>query len=154
MADKVYLTQAGYKKLKDELARLKSIDRVDVASKIKDAREIGDILENSVYDAAVDEQSYIEGRISEIEDMLTNAKVISSKHSKHKEVQIGCTVIVASKEQQHQFTLVGIDETDPEKNHISYESPVGKALLGAKLGDEVEVVTPQLTAKYKVLEIK
>lgn len=154
MADKTYITQRGKNKLKEELKFLRETRRIDVASKIKEARDAGDILENSVYDVAIDEQSYIEGRIGEIEGILSNAELLKLKNGRQEEVQIGCTVVVRINNDEHTFTLVGSVEADPSKKMISHESPLGKALLGAKRGDLVEVKTPTVNAKYKVIDIK
>ncbi len=149
------LTKEGYKKLKDELNYLRDIKRVDVATKIKEAREMGDVLENTVYDAAVEEQNYIENRIQELEDVVTNSKVIDSSNVKNKDsVQIGHTVVVECNGKKDQYTIVGSAEADPVSKFISHESPVGKALLGTKVGDLVEVTTPVARSVYKIVEIK
>ncbi len=150
---KYYLTPEGYKKLKAELKHLREVEVVNVAEKIKEARELdSDILENNVYDAVVEEQTLLENRIAEIEDILANAKIVEN-NDKNK-VDIGDVVVVKAEENIHEFKLVGSEEADPDKKYISHESPLGKALLGAKVGDVVEVETPITTIKYKVVSIK
>ncbi len=150
---KYFLTPEGYKKLKEELHRLREIDMVNVAEKIKAARELdADILENNVYDAAVEEQVLMENRIAEIEDILSNAKVV--ENSDKSKVDLGDVVVVKTEDDTHEFKLVGSEEADPEKKHISHESPLGKALLGAKVGDTVEVETPATKVRYTIVEIK
>ena len=153
MAEKSYLTQAGYKNLKTELTHLKKSARTAVAEKIREARDMGDVLENSVYDSALEEQGYIEGRIGELEEILTNSEIVK-KIKGTGIVEIGSPVVVEIRRQKETFTIVGSAEADPIKSIISNESPVGKALLGLKVGDTVEVKTPVFTAKYKVVQIK
>jgi transcription elongation factor GreA len=152
--NKNLLTKEGYEKLKSELEHLRNTKRVDVAAKIKEAREMGDILENTVYDAAVEEQDYIEARIKELEDILGNSKILAPSDLKHDFVQLGHTVTIECEGRKDQFTIVGSEEADPLSKMISHESPVGKALLGTKIGDTVEVKTPVFKAVYKIIEIK
>lgn len=154
MAEKFYLTQSGQKKLKEELHKLREVSRAQVATKIKDARDLGDVLENTVYDSALDEQAYIEGRISEIESTLANSDVISDKDISIDVVGIGSVVVVESDGHVDEFTIVGSAEADPMKRLISNESPVGKSLVGAKKNQIVEVKTPIFTVVYKIIDIK
>jgi len=154
MISKGFLTQAGYKTLKAELSQLKKVARGEIAEKIKDARDLGDVLENTVYDSALEEQGYIEGRISELEEILSNSEIVKAKSGKKDVVEVGCTVEVDVDGKSQLFTIVGSAEADPIKKIISNESPVGKALIGLKIGDVVEVKTPLFTAKYKILKIK
>lgn len=154
MSEKKYITTEGYKKLKQELNQLREVSRAKIAAKIKEARDMGDVLENLVYDAALDEQGYIEGRISEIEETLLSSEIITKKDISKEIVEIGATVIVQIETNIDTFTIVGSAEADPIKRLISNESPVGKALLGAKINDIVEVKTPIFTAVYKIVEIK
>jgi transcription elongation factor GreA len=149
---KILLTQEGHDKLKEELEYLRNTKRNEVAIKIKDAREMGDVLENIAYDNALEEQGYVEGRIIEIDEILNNSQVVSNVSSS--KVDLGCTVTVEYEGKKDVFTIVGSVEADPGKRMISHESPVGSALLGAKVGDLVEVKTPIFTAVYKVIEIK
>jgi|SRR3989338_485611 len=154
MSEKLYLTQSGHKKLKEELNHLRDVARVEVATKIRDARDLGDVLENTVYDSSLDEQAYIEGRIGEIEATLANSKIISDKDITLDIVGIGNVVVVESDGRIDEFTIVGSAEADPMKRLISNESPVGKSLIGAKKNQLVEVKTPIFTVIYKVIDIK
>jgi transcription elongation factor GreA len=153
MAKKFILTKEGLKNLKSEYEELVKIKRPAIAARINRAREFGDLAENSEYDAAKEEQNLIEHRISELEDVLHGAKIIESIQ-KTDFVVIGSTVVVEVDGQTDEFTIVGTMEADPAKRKISNESPVGQALLGAKLGDVVEVNTPIIQAKYKIIKIK
>jgi transcription elongation factor GreA len=152
MAVQNYLTQVGHKKLKEELDHLRNFARVEVAAKIKEARDMGNIEENLVYDAALEEQGYVEGRIAEIEDLLANSIVVEDVKSDT--VVLGSVVIVEFSGRKDTFRIVGSAESDPIKRLISNESPVGKALLGAKIGDVVVVKTPVIVVEYKIVEIK
>src|SRR3990167_307619 len=122
MAEKSYLTQAGYKNLKTELTHLKKSARTAVAEKIREARDMGDVLENSVYDSALEEQGYIEGRIGELEEILTNSEIVK-KIKGTGIVEIGSTVVVEIGSKKETFTIVGSAEADPIKSIISNESP-------------------------------
>ena len=149
----VYVTTEGLAEAKSELEYLKKTKRVQVAERIQTAREFGDLAENSEYDAAMDEAAMIENRISELEDILTNVKVIvESKQSDF--IVIGSTVKIEMDNEDDEFTIVGRVEADPSKKRISNESPLGSALLGAKVGETVEVATPIVRYKCKILEIK
>jgi len=148
-----YLTPYGLERVKGELNYLKKIKRVQVTERIKVAREFGDLAENSEYDAAMDEQAMVENRIVELEEILRNAKVIS-KEGNNEFVIIGSTVQIEMDGEIDEFTIVGRVEANPAKKRISNESPVGSALLGAKVGDEVEVATPIVRYKCKILKIK
>ncbi len=157
MADqKMILTKDGLKKLQDELENLKSVRRIEVAERIKQAIAFGDISENSEYDDAKNEQAFIEGRIQELEQKLRNVEVISDEKKSKKEVTMGCTVILRDIEfnEDMEYTLVGTAEADPEAMRISNESPVGAAILGQKVGKVVEVQAPVGTIKYKIMKIK
>lgn len=157
MADqKMILTKDGLKKLQDELETLKSVRRIEVAERIKQAIAFGDISENSEYDDAKNEQAFIEGRIQELEQKLRNVEVISDEKKSKKEVTMGCTVILRDIEfnEDMEYTLVGTAEADPEAMRISNESPVGAAILGQKVGKVVEVQAPVGTIKYKIMKIK
>ena len=153
---KMILTKDGLKKLQDELENLKSVRRIEVAERIKQAIAFGDISENSEYDDAKNEQAFIEGRIQELEQKLRNVEVISEDKKSKKEVTMGCTVVVRDMELEEdmEYTLVGTAEADPEAMRISNESPVGAAILGQKVGKVVEVQAPVGTIKYKIMKIK
>lgn len=149
----VYLTAKGLIEARAELEYLKKTKRAQIAERIHQAREYGDLAENSEYDTAMDEQSLAENRISELESILKSAKVIADPNTQDF-VVIGSTVKIEMDDGIDQFTIVGRVEADPSKNRISNESPLGTALLGAKKGEEVEVTTPIVRYKCKVLEIK
>ena len=155
-AKKNLLTYAGLKKLEDELHDLKVVKRKEVAEKIKEAREQGDLSENAEYDAAKDEQRDIEARIEELEKILKNAEVVVEDDVDLDTINIGCTVDVYDKEFEEEivFQLVGSTEANSLEGKISNESPVGKALIGAHTNDIVEVEMPSGIMKYKVLEIQ
>lgn len=148
-----YLTEQGLSNAKAELAFLKNTRRSEIAEIIHQAREYGDLAENSEYDAALEEQSMVESRVAELERILKGAKVISNQQIGDF-VVIGSTVKIEMDDGIDEFTIVGRVEADPSKKRISNESPLGSALVGAKKGEEVEVTTPIVRYKCKVLEIK
>ena len=152
-AKSVYLTSKGLSEAQAELEYLKKTKRAQIAERIHQAREYGDLAENSEYDTAIEEQSLPENRINELENILKGAKVIVKSHSSDF-VVIGSTVRVEIDKEADEFTIVGRVEADPSKKRISNESPLGSALLGAKKGEEIEVTTPIIRYKCKVLEIK
>ena len=157
MADKkTILTYAGLKALEEELENLKAVKRKEVAAKIKEAREQGDLSENAEYDAAKDEQRDIEARIEEIEKILKNAEVVVEDEVDFDKINIGCSVLVYDKEfdEEIQFKIVGSTEANSLQGKISNESPVGQALLGKKVGDEIQVETQAGVMEYKVLKIE
>ena len=156
MADKKnIMTYAGLKKLQDELQDLKVNQRREIAQKIKEAREQGDLSENAEYDAAKDEQRDIEARIEQIVQILKNAEVVDEDEVDLDKINIGCLVRVLDIEydEEEEYKLVGSSEASSLQNKISNESPFGKALIGAKVGDVVEVEAPAGVVKYKVLSI-
>lgn len=150
------LTYAGLKALEDELHDLKVVKRKEVAQKIKEAREQGDLSENAEYDAAKDEQRDIEARIEEIEKILKNAEVVVEDEVDLDTINVGCTVKVLDKEydEEMEFKLVGSSEANSLQGKISNESPVGKALIGASVGETVTVETQAGEMQYQVLEIQ
>jgi transcription elongation factor GreA len=150
------LTYAGLKKLEDELHDLKVVRRKEVAEKIKEAREQGDLSENAEYDAAKDEQRDIEARIEEIEKILKNAEVVVEDEVDLDKISVGCKVKVYDFEfeEEIEFKIVGSTEANSLEGKISNESPVGHALIGATVGDIVEVEMPAGIMKYKVLGIE
>ena len=155
-AKKTLLTYTGLKKLEDELENLKVVKRKEVAGKIKEAREQGDLSENAEYDAAKDEQRDIEARIEELEAILKNAEVVVEDDVDLDTINIGCTVDVYDKEFEEEivFQLVGSTEANSLEGKISNESPVGQALMGKKVNDVVDVETQAGVIQYKVLDIK
>lgn len=157
MADKkTILTYAGLRNLEEELENLKVVRRKEVAGKIKEAREQGDLSENAEYDAAKDEQRDIEARIDELEKILKNAEVVVEDEVDLDSISIGCTVTVydIEFEEEMEFKIVGSTEANSLAGKISNESPVGQALLGKKVGETVEVETQAGVIEYKVLKIE
>jgi len=148
--EKIYLTSEGYNKLQKEYDELVNVKRKEVTQRIARAREYGDISENSEYDSARDEQSFIEGRILELQEILKSAQVLT-KHNKNA-VDIGSKVKVEIDGDIDEFIIVSSVEADPSEGKISNESPVGSALVGAKLGDVI-TVSSTIKATYKILEI-
>lgn len=149
------LTYEGLRKLEDELQDLKVNKRREIAQKIKEAREQGDLSENAEYDAAKDEQRDIEARIEQIEKILKNAEVVLDEEVDLDKINIGCVVRVLDIEysEEEEYKLVGSSEASSLENKISNESPIGQALIGAKIGDVVDVEAPSGTIQYKVLSI-
>ena len=157
MADKKHiLTYTGLKQYEDELQDLKVNKRQEIAQKIKEAREQGDLSENAEYDAAKDEQRDIEARIEQLEKLLKNAEVVVEEEIDLENINIGCRVKVLDMEfdEEMEFKIVGSTEANSLQNKISNESPVGHALLGKKAGDIVDVETQAGVIQYKVLEIQ
>ncbi len=156
MEKKNLMTYAGLKKLEDELHELKVVRRKEVAEKIKEAREQGDLSENAEYDAAKDEQRDIEARIEELEAILKNAEVVVEDEADTEKINVGCKVLVHDEEfdEEVEFKIVGSTEANSLQGKISNESPLGKALIGAKVGDKVSVEAPAGMMEYKVLKIE
>ena len=157
MADKKHiLTYAGLKRYEDELQNLKVVRRKEVAQKIKEAREQGDLSENAEYDAAKDEQRDIELRIEELEKLLKNAEVVVEEEIDVNKINIGCKVKLLDVEydEEMEFYIVGSTEANSLQNKISNEAPVGRALIGKSVGDVVDVETQAGIIQYKVLEIQ
>ena len=155
MDKKNILTYEGLKKLEDELEELKVVKRKEVADKIREAREQGDLSENAEYDAAKDEQRDIEARIEEIEKILKNAEVVVEEEADLGKVSIGCNVKILDMEfdEELEYKIVGSMEANSLKGKISNESPVGKALMGKVVGDVVTVETQVGELQYKILSI-
>ncbi|MBI3260816.1 transcription elongation factor GreA [Candidatus Berkelbacteria bacterium] len=148
----VVISPAGLDKLKQELRHHKEVRRPDVISRIAQAREYGDLSENAEYEDARNEQSFIEGRIQELEDMIKHAQVVA-KASGNGHTTIGSTVKVKLNGKSMTFMLVGSQEADPTNGKISIESPIGKALLNQKAGETVEVEVPAGKTRYQILSI-
>ena len=155
-AKKNILTYEGLKKYEEELQDLKVVKRREVAEKIKEAREQGDLSENAEYDAAKDEQRDIEARIEELEKILKNAEVVDEDEVDLEVINIGCRVKILDVEynDELEYKIVGSTEANSLKGKISNESPVGKALIGKKVGDVITVETQAGAFQYKVLEIQ
>ena len=151
------ITAEGLQKLEEELAQRKGAIREEILERIKEARAQGDLSENSEYDQAKEDQGKNESRIVELEQMIKTAVIIdTSASSKEGKVSLGCTVVLKDMEtdEEETYTLVGTTEADPFDNKISNESPVGKAVIGKKIGDVVVAVTPAGELSYKILEVK
>jgi transcription elongation factor GreA len=149
------ITAEGKKKLEERLNYLKNVARREVAERIKEAREFGDISENAEYDAAKEEQAMIEGEIFEIENKLRTAVVIEEGQHDVDVVSVGSTVKILDLDLNEKFTykIVGAAESDPDQNKLSKESPIGKALLGHKQNEIIEVTVPSGKIKFKILKI-
>ena len=156
MDKKNILTYEGLKKLEDELENLKVVRRKEVSQKIKEAREQGDLSENAEYDAEKDEQRDIEARIEDIEKILKNAEVVVEEEVDLDKISIGCKVRILDMEfdEELEYKIVGSTEANSLKGKISNESPVGRALIGSKVGDVITVETQAGELSYKVLEIQ
>jgi transcription elongation factor GreA len=152
----VILTQEGYKKLTQEIEYLSTEKRREVADRIRTAREFGDIAENAEYDDAKNEQALLEHRIATLEERMRNARVIEKKDIAKDVVSVGSKVRLRDLDakQTVEYRIVGSAEADPAENKLSNESPVGKAILGKKKGETVEVSAPRGAMKFKILEIK
>lgn len=152
---KIILTYSGLKEFEAELQNLKVIRRKDVAQKIKEAREQGDLSENAEYDAAKEEQGEIETRIVYIEKMLKNVEVIDENEVDISSIGVGCKVILFDIEfdEEIEYAIVGSTESDPLSGKISNESPVGEAIMGLKVGEIAKVTTPAGLLRFKVIEI-
>ena len=152
----VILTSEGYTKLKEEIETLSTVKRRDVAERIKHAREFGDIAENSEYDDAKNEQAMLEHRIAMLEERLAHARVIEADEISSDAVGIGTRVRLKDIDANEtiEYTIVGSAEANPQENRLSNESPVGKAILGKKKGEVVEVAAPRGSLKFKIMDIK
>ena len=152
----VLLTEEGYQKLEEELKYLKGTKKMEVAERIKVAREFGDISENSEYDEAKNEQAQMEARIAQIEAMLKNVKLIDEEEIDTDKVSVGCKIKVKDLtfKETVEYTIVGSTEADPFAGKLSDESPVGAAFIGKGVGDKVSVETPGGTCEYKIMAIE
>lgn len=153
MEEKI-LTPQGAKKLKEKLEGLRA-KRPEIIGKLKFARSLGDLSENAEYASARHEQALVEGQIKEIENILRHAKIVSrgEKEAVGQKVEVGCKVRVESSNSEEEFTIVGATEANPAKKEISCESPLGKALVGRGVGDEVSIVVPVGAIKLKILKV-
>lgn len=152
-----FLTKEGYQKLADELEYLRTQKRAEVANRLHEAMDGGELIENAEYEAAKNEQAFVEGRIQELEMILASARVIDDKDKKEKPdlVAVGSTVTIREAEgKPEKYTIVGAAEANPREGKISNESPIGKAILNHRAGDEVNVEAPGGTYKVKVVKIE
>ncbi len=156
MEREVVLTEEGYHKLKEEIDYLSNVKRREVADRIKEAREFGDISENSEYDDAKNEQAQLEARILGLEQQLRNARVVDAETVSTETVSIGARVTLkdlASKKNT-EYSLVGSAEANPREHKLSSESPLGKAIIGRKKGEKITVATPRGAMEYQVMKIQ
>ena len=151
----VILTTEGFKELQKQLDFLTKVRRKEVADRIKQSIEFGDLSENSEYDDAKNEQAFVEGKILQLKEMLTNAQVIDNRKVHTDKVDVGSLVTLRdmSTKRLSEYHLVGFAEADPENHRISNESPVGRAILGRKSGEIVEVEAPQGIVRYRIVKI-
>ncbi len=147
-----YLSREGLQKLREELEQMVSVRRSEIATRIHDAKEHGDLTENAEYEDAKNEQAFVEGRIQALESMIKNAVLIDENHSTD-HVQIGSTVVLQSDDGPETYTIVGSAEASPREGKISNESPVGRALLGRRKGDKVAVSVPAGDFTYTIVSI-
>ena len=156
MAKETQLTAEGLKKLQDELEYLVTVKRPEITERLKEARAQGDLSENAEYEQAREDQSFNEGRIQELEQMLKHAVVVEDAATNKDVVNFGATVVLEDMEfgDQETYTIVGTAEADSFAGKISNDSPVGAAIIGQKAGDIVEVSTPAGVLQYKIVEIK
>jgi transcription elongation factor GreA len=152
----VVLTPKGYAKLKEEIEYLSTVKRREIAERIRTAREFGDIQENAEYDDAKNEQALLEHRIATLEERLRSARVIHKRDITTDVVSVGSRVRLrdVKAKKTFEYDIVGSAEANPSENKLSNESPVGKAIIGHKKGETVEVTAPRGSLKFKILEIK
>lgn len=153
---KYIMTYEGVKKLEEELEYLKTVKRKEITEKIKVAISFGDLSENSEYDEAKNEQAFVEGRIIQLENMLKNASIIDESEVPEDTVNVGTIVKIKDFEfdEEVEYIMVGSAEANPLENKISNESPVGRALIGKKSGDMVEVAVPDGVSKFQILSVR
>ena len=153
---RIVLTPSGYAKIEKELDRLRTVERREVADRIRDAKQFGEFSENAEYEEAKIEQAFLEGRIQDLRRVVMNAQVLRDEDIPVDEVGIGSIVKVMDldMDEEWEFTLVGSAETDPDHDRISDESPIGEALFGKRVGDEVSVIVPDGTIRYRVENIR
>jgi len=151
-----FLTKEGYDKLQEELEHLRTVKRQEVAARLHEAMEGGELIENAEYEAAKNEQAFVEGRIQELDHLLATAQIIeeNGKGKKGDAIQVGSKVTIKEGNYEAEtFTIVGAAEANPRDGKISNESPIGKAIIGHKLGDTVKVETPGGTYNVKILKV-
>ncbi len=155
MSEQTFLTREGLKKLEEELNYLRTVRRAEVADRLHDAQEDGELIENAEYEDAKNEQAFVEGRILTLESMLSNAVIIKDKGHAQGQVVIGSKITIkeVGGGKPEMYELVGAAEADPKQGRISNESPLGKALLGRRVGDEVKVNAPAGTLSFRITAI-
>lgn len=148
-----FITSEGLRKLKDELHELKSVKRLELAERIQEAKELGDLSENAEYVEAKNEQAFIEGRILEIDSILRRATVIKQKSKTCDKIEIGSKIKIQDDKDTKVYFIVGSNEADPSQGKISNESPIGQAFLGKREGDIIEIKVPRGCKKFKIISI-
>ena len=153
--DRIPITRAGYEALKEQVRYLKGVERPEVIKAIEEARAHGDISENAEFDAAKERQAFVEGKIGELAHKIAYADVIDTSKVRTDVVTFGCTVVLENldTEEEVQYQLVGVDESDVRQGRISVSSPLGKAMIGKSIGDEIEVLTPGGKRRYELIDV-
>jgi len=155
MAEPIYLTQQGIEKIKEELEHLRQVERANIAKRLRAAIEMGDLSENADYIKAKEDQGFVEGKIQELEATLNNVEIIQKNTLQDGIIKIGSHVMIKEEGyEEERIQIVGSKEADPPKGKLSYESPIGSALLGHQIGDIVRVETPGGYLNFKIKEIK
>lgn len=154
MGKRTYITQDGFERLTAELNELKTAKRKEIAGRIQEAKELGDLSENAEYAEAKNEQAFVEGRILEISGVLKEAVIIDRTQNHPGEVQVGSTITLKGPKGTLSLTIVGSNEADPSAGRISNESPLGTALLGRRAGDQVQLTAPAGAMEYSILAIR
>lgn len=151
----IFLTQKGYEKLQADMEHLKTVKRRDIAKQLEKARAMGDLSENAEYDAAKEAQAHLEKRIAELNDKLSRSRIIENEDIPKDKIYVGAQVKLRDEdtEEEMNYLLVSPPEADYAQNKISIESPIGKALMGHKAGDMIEIQVPAGLLKYKILQI-
>jgi transcription elongation factor GreA len=154
--DKVPMTLSGFERLQEELRQLKTVERPAIIKAIAEARDHGDLSENAEYHAARERQSFIEGRVLELEGKISRAEIIDVKKLSGKTVTFGATVTLADEDtdEENKYQIVGADESDVSEGLLSITSPLARALIGKSVGDSVEVVTPRGSKSYEIVKIR
>ena len=154
--DKVPMTLSGFERLQEELRQLKTVERPAIIKAIAEARDHGDLSENAEYHAARERQSFIEGRVLELEGKISRAEIIDVKKLSGKTITFGATVTLADEDtdEENKYQIVGADESDISKGLLSITSPLARALIGKSVGDSVEVVTPRGSKSYEIVKIR
>ena len=148
-----YITIEGLEKLKKELNYLRTVKRKEIAERLREAISQGDLSENFAYQQTKEDQNFLEDKILKLENTIKQAKIIKKEKQTDK-IQVGSQILVESNKEKEQFQIVGSEETDPEKNKISFESPLGKAFLNKSVGETIEIETPNGKISYKILKIE
>ncbi len=154
MQKQTYITKEGLEKITKELDELRNVKRKEIASRIQEAKELGDLSENAEYAEAKNEQSFTEGRIAELESIVKNAVIIEKSQQSGSTVQVGSLITVKNSDASHKYHIVGSNEADPSRGFISNESPLGQALIMKRVGDVIKMNTPKGEQTIEVLEIE